>query len=168
MDKTIRTAMILAMLLGLAGTGIEAYGQVPGENPEQGVRAGQFHKNKERFMKELNLTPEQKQKLQDQRESQRQASQAVREQLRAKMQELHAEIGKPQTDPTRIKDLVADITTLKGKMFSSRVDGILATKEILTSEQFAKFQERRKEGGKKAKYGEWKQCQRAGKAGGRS
>lgn len=159
MKKNMKIAMIATMLLGLVGPVALASQQATnttGDNQGKSVDAGQFQKQKKDFLKELNLTPEQKQKLQEQRQAARQANQSVREQMKTKMQELHAEIAKPEADPVKIKDLVADINTLKGNMFSSHVDGILAMKAILTPEQFAKFEENRKKHGFGKQKG-WKQ-----------
>lgn len=155
MNRKTMILMMLVLFAGLTSSGAWAVEQASGDPQGKGVKTEQFCKGKKDFLKGLNLTPEQKQKLDQQHQAARQANQGTRDQLKAKMQELHAEIAKPQTDATKIKDLVADINTLKGNLFSSHVDGILAMKGVLTPEQFSKLEENRKKHGFGKHQGKW-------------
>ncbi|HNX69311.1 MAG TPA: Spy/CpxP family protein refolding chaperone [Candidatus Omnitrophota bacterium] len=167
MDRKMKIAVITVMLLSAAGVCGWANETGPGDDREPGMmdEKGQHGKGKEAFFKELNLTAEQKQKLDELRQAGRETNQGVRDQLKAKMQELHAEIAKPQSDATKVKDLVADISTLKSKMFQSHVDGILAMKTVLTPEQFTKMEELRKKH-MESKKGKWGKHHEEGPEGG--
>ena len=132
-----------------------AYAESEGDNPEGGK--GYRHGEGKEFLKELNLTPEQTEKLKAQRES-KESNKALREQLKTKMQTLHETIAKPGTTRADVNGLVVEVTALKGQMFAQRIDGIFAMKEVLTPAQFAKMQDHRKEKMKEGK-GRWNQHQ---------
>jgi len=106
------------------------------------------------FFKELGLNPEQQEKLEAHRKAQWAQNKEVREQMKAKMQALHEEIGKPNMDPAQVKGLVDEVNTLKGHLFAQHINGILEMKEILTPEQFAKMQAHFKDRGP-GKHGRW-------------
>jgi Spy/CpxP family protein refolding chaperone len=139
-----KLAKIVAVLTvaGLMAAGPVAYAASEGNNPEsgKGYKSGE---GKE-FMKELNLTPEQKEKLKTQREARQASHKVMREQLKTKMQELHAAIAKPGAIRPEVNGLVNEVMAIKGQIFSQKIDDLFAMKEILTPEQFAKMQERHK------------------------
>lgn len=164
MKNDLMKITVLAVVLGLVfaggiayaetgegGFGGPGYGEMgPQGGPGQGEGGPQCRKGKGGpgdFFKELNLTDEQKEQLKTQRESQQEANKAVREQLKVKMQAVHEEIAKPESDQAALDALVAEVNTLKGQLFSQHIAGILGMKAILTPEQFsqmqAKFQERK-------------------------
>lgn len=140
-----KLAKIVAVLtvVGLMAAGPVAYAVSEGNDPESGK--GYKSGESKEFMKELNLTPEQKEKLKAQREAGKESRKAVREQLKTKMQALHEAIAKPGATRAGVDGLVGEVNALKGQMFSQKIDGLFAMKEILTSEQFAKMQEKHKE-----------------------
>jgi Spy/CpxP family protein refolding chaperone len=140
-----KLAKIVAVLtvVGLMGAGPVAYAVSEGDGSGSG-EGSQCGLGKE-FAKELNLTPEQSEKLKAQREAKKENSKVMREQLKAKMQALHGAIAKQGATRADVNGLVDEVNALKGQMFSQKVDGLFATKEILTPEQFAKMQEKHKE-----------------------
>ncbi|OGX13937.1 MAG: hypothetical protein A2351_07080 [Omnitrophica bacterium RIFOXYB12_FULL_50_7] len=142
MKNKLTTIMAVLTVAGLMAAGPVAYAEYEGDNPEGGK--GYKHGEGKEFMKELNLTPEQKEKLKVQREAKKENNKAVREQLKVKMQALHETIAKPDTTRADVNGLVSEVNALKGQMFSKKIDGVFAMKEILTPEQFAKMQEQRK------------------------
>jgi Spy/CpxP family protein refolding chaperone len=145
-NKLTKVVAVLAVL-GLMTAGPVAYAESAGTEDSSGSKTGWKHGHGEgkEFFKDLNLTPEQKAKLDAQREARKQGSQALRDQLKAKMQALHEAIAKPGATQASVSGLVNEINALKGQMFSQRIGGIFAMKEVLTPEQFAKMQEHRKE-----------------------
>ena len=91
--------------------------------------------------KTLNLTPEQQQKLQDNRKAQRERMSQLLNQLKEKQQILRQELKKPSVTKASIAPIMSELNTLQSQLMNLRIDGILAVKEILTPEQFAKFQQ---------------------------
>ena len=130
--------MAVLTVVGLMAAGPVAYAGTKGDNPEGGK--GYKHGEGKEFMKELNLTSEQKEKLKAQREAKKEANKAVREELKTKMQALHETISKPGTTRADVNELVGEVSALKGQMFSQMIDDVFAMKQILTPEQFAKMQ----------------------------
>lgn len=142
MKTTIRKIAAVLMVAGLMAAGPAAYAEQAGEGPEPG---GFKHRGGKEFMQELGLSAEQKQKLDEQREAKKEANKALREQLKAKMEALHEMIAKPGTKRADVDGLVNEVNGLKGQMFAQKIDGLFATKEVLTPEQFAKMESQRKE-----------------------
>lgn len=157
MENKLTKVITVLAVLGLMLTGPVAYAESKGDNSEGG--AGWKHGEGKEFFKELNLTPEQKEKLKVQREAKKESNQALRDQLKTKMQALHEEIAKPGTTRAGVNELVSEVSALKGQMFSQKIDGIFAMREVLTPEQFSKMQEHRKEK-MKGKSGSWGKHQR--------
>ncbi len=140
-NKLTKIVAVLAVA-GLMAAGPVAYAQSEGDNPEGGK--GYKHGEGKEFFKDLNLTPEQREKLKAQRETGKENNKAVREQLKTKMQALHEVIAKPGTTRADANVLLGEVNALKGQLFSQMIDGVFAMKEILTPEQFAKMQAQRK------------------------
>ena len=141
-NKLARIVAVLTVA-GLMGVGPVAYAVSEGNDAGSG-KGYQRGEGKE-FMKGLNLTPEQKEKLKAQREAGKESRKAMHEQLKAKMQALHAVIAKPGATRADVSGLVDEVNALKGQMFSQRIDGLFAMKGILTPEQFAKMEEMHQE-----------------------
>lgn len=158
MEKKLTKMTAVLMMLGLMVAGPVAYAEPqeggpdggpgmeqPGSGDEGPGNSQGFKHGGGKFMKELNLTPEQKAKLDAQRENKKESIKALREQMKTKMQALHEEITKPSTKRADVNGLVSEVNALKGQMFSGMIDGVFAMKEILTPEQFAKMQAKHKE-----------------------
>ncbi|MFH1800104.1 MAG: hypothetical protein ABH891_04560 [Candidatus Omnitrophota bacterium] len=139
-----KLAKIVAVftVVGLMSAGPVAYA-VSGEDDSKSHKSSHRGEGKE-FMKELNLTPEQREKLLEQRnDPAKQGSyKAIHEQLKTKTQALYAAIAKPGATRADVSELIDEVNVLTGQMFSQKIDGIFAMKEILTPEQFAKMQEK--------------------------
>jgi Spy/CpxP family protein refolding chaperone len=151
--KSKLTKMIAVLtVVGFMGAGPAVYAMSEGDNPKSG-KGVECAAGKE-FMKELNLTPEQSEKLKAQREAKKENFKAMHEQLKTKMQALHGAIARPGAKREDVNGLVDEVNALKGQMFSQKIDGLFAMKEILTPEQFAKMQEKHQEWMNK-KHGGW-------------
>ncbi len=147
-DNRFIKVLAFFAVAGLAAAGPVAYAGSEGNDPEGG-KSYQQDEAKE-FIKALQLTPEQAEKVKAQREAKKESYKAVREELKAKTQALHEAIAKPGTKRADVNELVGEVNALKGQMFSQQIDGIFAMKEILTPEQFAKMKDQRKEAKDKA------------------
>ena len=93
------------------------------------------------IVKALNLTPEQEHKLQENRKAQRQELAGLMEAIREKQEKLQSELKDPKATRAKLQPLIAEIKSLQVRLIDQRINGIFAVKEILTAEQFAKFQE---------------------------
>ena len=96
-------------------------------------------------LKELNLTAEQQEKIDAQRKEQKAVMRVVRDALKAKHEELRAEIDKEKSDPAKIEGIAAELKKLEAQRIDQEVKGILRVKETLTPEQFKKLSLMREE-----------------------
>ena len=96
--------------------------------------------NIEKVSDELGLAPEQKTALLEQQKQARSARETIRYQIRRKRKELKEEIEKSETDQAAIEQITQELKDLQDKLIDERVTSIMKVKEILTPEQFEKFQ----------------------------
>lgn len=173
MERQIMKKIALLTILGLMGSGVMAYAESPKVPNSQNTQSQgsedqwkeRFQKHQGKMFKDLGLTTEQKEKLKAQHESEKESRKAAHEQMKTKMKSLHEALGKPGVDKAQLQGLITEINALKAAEFSQHIDGILAMKSILTSEQFAKMQARFTE--RFGKHGGWKgQCAWKGKKSG--
>ena len=129
--KRTRVMVIGFAIVFLALSSAYAQGQEKYHQGGEGKKEGIF--------KELNLTPEQKKKLEDNRKAQHQEAQKFRETLRADQEKLQAKLEDPAVTRGDVEPLVSEIKSLQAKLTDNRINGIFAVKAILTPEQFVKF-----------------------------
>jgi Spy/CpxP family protein refolding chaperone len=96
----------------------------------------------DRASKDLNLTPEQQQKLLANRQAQKTAMAAVREKMRAARMGLKQEFEKESPDKGRLEQLNAEMKACVGEMIDLRFQGMEATRETLSADQFRKLGEK--------------------------
>jgi Spy/CpxP family protein refolding chaperone len=111
------------------------------------------------FLKELNLTPEQQKKLEENRKVQAEKTSQLRTATWEKEKELQQVLKDPAVTKAKVEPLVNEIKSLQAQLIDQRVSGIFAVKEILSPEQIAKFNqlmEKRKEG-RKGRFNEWRE-----------
>ncbi|MDD5120903.1 MAG: Spy/CpxP family protein refolding chaperone [Candidatus Omnitrophica bacterium] len=132
MKKTKSIIIGLAVIFLLANT---AYAKAEGEFHQRGE--GQ----KESIFKELNLTLEQKKKLEENRSAQRTELKKIHAAIKEKQAKIQEALKAPRVSRNAIEPLVNDIKSLQGRLIDCRINGIFAVKEILTPEQLAKFQQ---------------------------
>ncbi len=96
---------------------------------------------KERVIKKLNLTQEQQGKLAEHRKAHRESMMKLRAAMKEERAELQEELRKPDFTEATVRPLVEEIKALQSEMIDLRVDGVFAVKDILTPEQFVKFQQ---------------------------
>jgi Spy/CpxP family protein refolding chaperone len=118
------------------------------ECDEQGPRAdhkGQFRKGNimEDIMKELDLSEEQTQKLEELKKPSWEEMKTRRKAIHAKNREIKAELDKVETDKNRIKTLVDELVSLEREKIESRINHVLQVKEVLTPEQFQVLKQKR-------------------------
>jgi len=116
---------------------------------EQCVTKPDAAKAKEGIFKELNLTPEQHQKLETNRKAHREKAMQLRTSMMEKEKQLQQAMKDPGVTRAKVDPLVNEIKSLQGQLIDQRVSGIFAVKEILTPEQVTQLHqlmEKRKEG----------------------
>ena len=118
---------------------------MPEHKQMTGADAGKI---KEGIYKELNLTPEQQQKLEANRKGQREKISQLRTAMMGKEKQMQQALKDPGAPRASVEVLVNEIKSLQGQLIDQRISGILAVKEILSPEQIAKLDqlmEKRKE-----------------------
>jgi Spy/CpxP family protein refolding chaperone len=96
-------------------------------------------KQREGILKELNLTPEQQQKLEENRKAQREDMAKLHQAIKEEHAKLQEELKNPGVTRSTVEPLVNEIKSLQAQLIDHRINGIFAVKEILTPEQFVKF-----------------------------
>jgi Spy/CpxP family protein refolding chaperone len=97
----------------------------------------------EKTIKELNLTPQQQERIAAQKKKEKEDSVENRARMKELRDQLRVELDKPSVDKARIHSLTSGMKVLAGKRIEKKVEGILALKEILTPEQFKALNEER-------------------------
>lgn len=137
MKKTIRI-LITAFAISIAAVGAMAEGQ-SAENEQASQTGREGFKG---FFKDLNLSREQRLKLMEMRRGNQGKIRSMREELQTRIKELRSELKNPSSDNSRISSLTGEIKNLMGQLLDQRVQGVLQLKQILTPEQFSKFQDK--------------------------
>lgn len=106
---------------------------------------GRKGKGEVRFLKGLNLTEEQEAKLAEFRKKEMPERKEAMEAMQSSRKKLMEELGKSKSDTKEIERLSAEVKRLQGQMLDSYIKSISNMKEVLTPEQFQKFQEKTKE-----------------------
>ncbi|MBI4753335.1 periplasmic heavy metal sensor [Candidatus Desantisbacteria bacterium] len=95
---------------------------------------------KDMFQK-LNLTAEQKVKIKQNRREQQGKIEDLMDALQEKQAALRDKLSDPNVSREGVAPIATEVKSLQAKLIDCRIDGIFAVKEILTPEQYAKFQE---------------------------
>jgi Spy/CpxP family protein refolding chaperone len=130
MKKTKLIIIGLAVVFLATST---VYAQMPGQKQKP---ADEY---RGRMAKELNLTQEQEVKLEANRKAQRQEVNKLLTAIKEKQAKLGEELNKPGATRASIQTLAGEIKSLQAQLTDSRINGILAVKQILSPEQFDKF-----------------------------
>ncbi len=94
------------------------------------------------FVKELGLTDEQQTEFREHLADSSGQMKEMRKLLRDKRLNLRDELRKYDSDPNRIAQITSEIKALQAQFIDNRVASTIKLKEILTQEQFKKFQDK--------------------------
>ena len=94
-----------------------------------------------RMIKDLGLSQEQEKKVEENRKAQREEMSRLRKEIVAKQEALQDALKSPSLTMDTVTPIVNEIKSLQAQMLDQRIRGIVAVKDILTPEQFAKFQQ---------------------------
>ena len=95
--------------------------------------------------KQLDLSPEQEEQLNVHRKRHREQGKEIRESIRAKRETMKEELQKQNLDMEKINKIHSELKSMHSKKADHRLEGILEVRKILTTEQFAKFMELKKD-----------------------
>ena len=98
---------------------------------------------RQNFMKELDLTDEQQQQMQELRKETKERMKELREAMKENRNALHNELQKTDVNTRTINKITSEIKDLQGQKIDYMVDNVIQMKEILTPEQFEKLSEMR-------------------------
>jgi len=99
---------------------------------------GRFGKGKKGFLKELNLTNDQIEKVKSLKQSQSNVKEMVIR-LKQEREEFQNLMGKAEVTDSEIKAKATSLKSLFGQIIDTRIEQNTALKQILTPEQFSKF-----------------------------
>jgi len=140
--KKITVYLSIAVLLVAAQP---AYGQSACEGGGMKMQkeggGGKFHA----ILEEMDLKPEQREQLWEQRAENREKMKEVNAALREERRSLRKELQKSDSSEQLIQNIVSKMKELEGERIDRRVDNFLKMKEILTPEQFQKMCQMKKQ-----------------------
>jgi len=96
--------------------------------------------NGRRVLQELGLSSQQQMQMQQVRKAQDEKMFFIMGQLRNKRLEIEQAVNDPEKTRQDVDMIAAQLKEYQSRLTDLRLDGIYAIKEILTPEQFAKFQ----------------------------
>ena len=102
-------------------------------------RHKKIEEKRQNIWDQLNLTPEQKKQLEENKAKNREAMKAVFEKMKSYRESLKTELMKPELDMNKINGIQAQIKALQSQMVDDRLNSILGVRSVLTREQFEKF-----------------------------
>ncbi len=105
-------------------------------------------KNKKSFdtiAKELNLTDEQKKKIEDLGKTNKEKIKEIRKQIKEKNKAINDELLKENYNVNTVNGLAAEIQQLQGSIEKIRIDGKVQIRSILTYDQFKQMETKKKE-----------------------
>jgi len=145
MDK--RTGRVAAVAVVVVAFFVSAAYAQPMDEGFGGEEKQAAHHQKmfKNLAQELELTAEQQEQMKAQRTTQREQGKQIKEQLKAKRQELKAALDTDEVDQATVDSIVDEITALEGLKLQQHVNGVLTMKEILTPEQSTKLKEKMEE-----------------------
>jgi Spy/CpxP family protein refolding chaperone len=100
---------------------------------------GHYGQRIQEIYKQLNLTGDQKQQLEANKQQHRARMEAVRQEIKADKEALKEELMKTAVDMPKITNLHNHLKAALSQMEDDKLSSILAVRTILTPEQFAKF-----------------------------
>jgi len=122
------------------------YAREPGDPPlEYEAMQEKMRARMQEVFKQLGLTPEQERQLKDHRNKHREQAREIHTSIRAKKEEIRDELQKQELNMEKINKIHSELKNLHSKKADHRLEGILEVRKILTTEQFVKFMELKKD-----------------------
>lgn len=148
--KALVAAVIMALVVSASLVMAQSTGDKPAD--KRGHRGGreQFAKHEGhgmsgRMFRNLDLSDEQQAKLKQIRESHRESTKALRQQIRAEMQTLHQANQGATFDEALVSQKLAEIAPLRAKLMAAEFKIRQEMLSVLTPEQKTKLEQSREE-----------------------
>ena len=138
MKKLMLILIIGVFAVALAAQDVFAFGGACGVKKGDGACG---YKGKGGIEQKLDLTAEQKEKLDATKAAQRDQMKKLSGAMKEERRELKEALAKPDATKATVAAIASEIKKLQAEMVDKRIDGILAVKQVLTPEQYAKLQE---------------------------
>ncbi|OGX06283.1 MAG: hypothetical protein A2Z88_00545 [Omnitrophica WOR_2 bacterium GWA2_47_8] len=132
--KNVVLGVALSLLLFSSSLALAGY-----EGEHKGKMKEKWAEKKAEMYKELGLTPEQQAQLDAHKEKHRGQMKGLHEQIKAKREEVRAELQKPEVDTNKVQQVHNELKALKAQQEDHQLEGVLEVRKILTAEQFQKF-----------------------------
>lgn len=140
--KKIYAGMIGVLLLASFCSATPVFAEGGGRGCDPGKKGG---KVMEKMTSDLGLTQEQQDQMKALREGGKEKAGSLGEKSKEVNQAMRDELNKPDTDTSKVKGYVDELTSLYRQKLEQRVDGVLGMKKVLTPEQFNKLNEKMKQ-----------------------
>lgn len=137
----MKTGLLAATALAISlSAGALSAQPGPGPGPHDPEHMGPHHEKRMRhFEEELNLTEEQKAKLNDIREKRRKARDAHVVKMKKVRDKMKTELAKEKPDGKKLMAYATQTADLVEEMTKERIDHLLTIKKVLNKEQFEKL-----------------------------
>lgn len=149
MQKKNMYVVVFMTIFSLAITALPAMARPggPGGGPMGGgpgmteeARQERMEARQERMRILLDLSEVQQELLQQHRTTHREKMQTLKESMHTLREQIRTVLADQDLDMPKLDELRAELRELSGQMADHRIEGILEVREILTAEQFTKFQ----------------------------
>lgn len=132
----MKTLLTLALLLG-AGSWA---GAMPDEDGPGGGGPPRMENRFKKVAKELGLSEKQIKELKDHKKDSMRQARRLKLELAEKRDDLRDLLEEEKLDEAKVRKLHSQMKEVQNKLADLRLDGILKVRQILTAEQFEKFE----------------------------
>lgn len=136
--KMMSIAAVAALVVMMCTVSVHA-GDAGDEDGFSAKWKERMEAKKQEMFKELNLTDEQRSKLEENRKKRKESSSVLWKSMKDLRDAMRQELEKDTLDMARINQIQSQMKEAQAQMMDNRLQGILEVRSILTSEQFRKF-----------------------------
>lgn len=136
--KMMSMAVFAALVMMMSSLSVYAGGP-DGDTDRSAQWKERIEARKQEIFRELNLTDEQKQKLEENRKTHRDDAKDLFKNMKELRTAMRQELEKESLDMARINQIQSQIKDANEQMMDNRLQGILEVRGVLTPEQFKKF-----------------------------
>lgn len=132
--------MVVVATFVMMMSSLSVYAGSPDGETDRSVKwKERMEARKQEMFKELNLTDEQKQKLEENRKKRKDDAQGLRDHMKELKTAMRQELEKDVLDMAKVDQVQSQMKEAQAQMMDNRLKGILEVRGILTPEQFKKF-----------------------------